>query len=143
MPISRGDIGRWDVFRRLSRPVPISYISIPIGLNNAFGDVIVIADARRHGYNMLLIEGLYDNIEGSFAPGEVLTVRRIAYYDDGSIGTLDRTYSSTGLRLYAEGMWEISYVFRVKPVVAVGITAMTNMSTTSVTLKVAVSGYMV
>ena len=143
MPISRGDIGKWDIFRYFVKPIPTNYISVPIGVNDVFGSEVIVIDARSFGYNMLLITGYYDNVGGAFASGETLTVRRVAYYADGSKATYDRSYTSTGLRSYIEGMWEISSVFRIKPLVAVGVMAKTNMSSTSVTLSVAVSGYMI
>lgn len=143
MPISRGDIGKWDIFRYFVKPIPTNYVSVPIGVGDVFGSEVIVIDARSLGYNTLLITGYYDNVGGTFTTGETLTVRRVAYYADGSKITFDRSYTSTGLRLYGEGMWEVSNLFRNNPLVAVGVMAKTNMGSTSVTLTVAVSGYMI
>ena len=139
----RGDIGKWDIFRFFVKPYRINLKTIPIGLNDTFGTEVTVIDVRAEGYNQFMIFSFYDNVGGTFASGETLTVRRVYYYADGSTITFDRTYTSTGYRTYTESFTEVSTQGRAKPLIAIGVMAKTNMSTTNVILYSGVSGYMI
>jgi hypothetical protein len=120
-------------------------VSVPIGVNDSFGERTVIIDCRKFGCKQLIVEGINDTRTGTFASGETVTVRHICVYEDGTENYTDRSYTTTGANTYsAAGLNAEFYYFRnpSKTPVAFVVQAKTNKATTSVKLTVYAMGMM-
>jgi hypothetical protein len=122
-------------------------ISIPIGVNGAFGAETKIVDARDYfAVSQLVLEAFSHSRGGTFGTGETLTVRTICTFDDGSTAYVDRSYTSTGGNTYNAANMNAEFqstMFRNpnKNPVKCSVQAKTNLSSTTVTLTCRAIGF--
>jgi len=136
------DIKYHDIYRYLVKTVDTDYVSIPIGLNDTYGDEVVIARAIDFGGIMIILEMVYDKLEGTFASGETITIKHIIVYHDGTRYEMKRSYTTTQIKGYGYGTSEF-FGSRAtgKRVVEIRAQAKTNQLSTSVVASCRVFGW--
>ncbi|MCD6487813.1 MAG: hypothetical protein J7K21_01125 [Desulfurococcales archaeon] len=141
------DIKYHDIYRYLVKRFNIWHIfngfaSIPVGVNDSYGDEVTIIRASDFGGVMVLLEVLYDIIGGTFQSDEIVTVKHIIVYHDGTRKEVERSYTSTQTKGWSTGTTEVLATRHpTKRCVEIRVAAKTNMSSTSVTVEITGGGW--
>jgi hypothetical protein len=111
--------------------------SPPPGVGGALGSEIFFTPDS--GYTRIVLLGIRLDVRGTFASGEVITVRITLYFDDGSYFLVDKSYTTTGTYYLTDGdffsLWKNGV-----GVTRIGVRWGSSASTTNVTLTVYVRG---
>jgi len=107
--------------------------SIPIGVNDTYGNTVTVLENRQG--TALIAPSIGIEVSGTFAPGEVVTLKIIFEYIDGSEIPIELTWTTTG-EYWLSNSDLYNLLSSSSPLYAIKAQAKTNQTATSVSVDV-------